>query len=65
MAAAFGLPVIVLFGSSDPDIWRPWQTESVVLKSEAGIQSIGVTEALQAIETVLVPQPTTHLPQPQ
>jgi ADP-heptose:LPS heptosyltransferase len=65
MAAAFGLPVIVLFGSSDPDIWRPWQTESVVLTAAAGIQSIGVTQAVQAIETVLVPQPTTHIPQPQ
>ncbi len=65
MAAAFGLPVIVLFGSSDPEIWRPWQTESQVLTAEAGIQSIGVAEATQAIETVLVPQPTTHRPQPQ
>lgn len=64
MAAAFGLPVVVLFGSSDPDIWRPWQTESVVLTAPAGIQSIGVTEAVQAIETVLVPQPTSHIPQP-
>jgi heptosyltransferase-3 len=65
MAAAFGLPAVVLFGSSDPDIWRPWQTESVVLTAPAGIQSIGVTEAVQAIETVLVPQPTSHIPQPQ
>jgi ADP-heptose:LPS heptosyltransferase len=65
MAAAFGLPVIVLFGSSDPDIWRPWQTESVVLTAAGGIQSIGVTGVVQAIETVLVPQPTSHLPQPQ
>jgi ADP-heptose:LPS heptosyltransferase len=65
MAAAFGLPVIVLFGSSDPDIWRPWQTESVVLKSEAGIQSIGINDAMQAIDTLLVPQPTTHHLPPQ
>jgi ADP-heptose:LPS heptosyltransferase len=56
MAAAFGLPVIVLFGSSDPDIWRPWQTESVVLTAEAGIQSIAVAEAAKAVEKVLVHQ---------
>ena len=26
MAAAFGLPVVVLFGASDPEIWGPWRT---------------------------------------
>ncbi len=57
MAAAFGLPVVVLFGSSDPDIWRPWRTESSVLTNPAGIHSIGTAEAMQAIETVLAPQP--------
>jgi heptosyltransferase III len=56
MAAAFGLPVVVLFGSSDPDIWRPWQTECYVLSSPAGIQSIEVREVVQAVETVQVPQ---------
>ena len=57
MAAAFGLPVVVLFGSSDPDIWRPWCTESSVLTDPGGIHSIGISKALQAIETVLAPQP--------
>jgi heptosyltransferase III len=56
MAAAFGLPVIVLFGSSDPNIWRPWQTECVVLTAAAGIQSIMVAEAAKAVEKVLVHQ---------
>jgi heptosyltransferase-3 len=65
MAAAFGLPVVVLFGSSDPDIWRPWRTESSVLTNPAGINSIGISEAVQAIETVLAPQPTPHLLQPK
>ena len=31
MAAAFGLPSIVIFGASDPDIWGPWRTQSEVL----------------------------------
>ena len=65
MAAAFGLPVVALFGSSDPEIWRPWQTESSVLTNQAGIKSIGLTEVVQAIETVLVPQPTSRVPQPR
>jgi ADP-heptose:LPS heptosyltransferase len=57
MAAAFGLPVVVLFGSSDPGIWHPWRTESSVLTNPVGIQAIGTTEAVHAIETVLAPQP--------
>jgi len=65
MAAAFGLPVVVLFGSSDPDIWRPWRTESSVLTNVAGIHSIGAAEVVQAIEIVLVPQPAPHAPQPR
>lgn len=31
MAAAFGLPVIVIFSASDPEIWAPWRTQSEVL----------------------------------
>ncbi len=62
MAAAFGLPVVVMFGSSDPDIWRPWQTESSVLSSPAGIQSIGIHEALRAIQTVRVPNSQPLVP---
>ena len=56
MAAAFGLPVVVLFGSSDPDIWCPWRTESTALTNPAGIQAIRTADTMQAIETVLAPQ---------
>jgi heptosyltransferase-3 len=62
MAAAFALPVVVFFGSSDPNIWRPWQTESFVLTSPNGIQSIGIPEALRAIETVRAPSPQPLVP---
>ena len=61
MAAAFGLPVVVLFGPSDPDIWRPWRTESSVLSGD-GIGSIQVPEVVQAVENLMVPQPTSYLP---
>jgi ADP-heptose:LPS heptosyltransferase len=30
MAAAFGVPVVVIFGESDPAIWGPWRTASEV-----------------------------------
>jgi len=62
MAAAFGLPVVALFGSSKPDIWRPWRTESVVLTGPGGINSIGVTEVSQAAERLLVSQPLVSQP---
>ena len=31
IAAAFGVPVVVLFGPSDPVNWAPWRTEAQVL----------------------------------
>ena len=64
MAAAFGIPLVVMFGASDPEIWRPWKTESVVLTGPAGINSIEVSKAVHAIATLPVLRPTTHqLPQ--
>ena len=60
MAAAFGLPVLVLFGASDPEIWGPWKTDSTVLKGNGGIHSIEVREAAEAITKLPVLPPTTH-----
>jgi ADP-heptose:LPS heptosyltransferase len=63
IAAAFGRPVIVLFGSSDVENWSPWRTENAVLTSPNGINSIEVSEVAEAIDR-LVPQPTPHFLQP-
>jgi heptosyltransferase III len=52
IAAAFGRPAVVLWGASDLDNWRPWRTEHVVLTGASGIESIGVSEALAAIESL-------------
>ena len=49
MAAAFGLPVVVLFGSSDPAIWGPWRTTSEVI-SDPDITGIGVSRVVDALE---------------
>lgn len=57
MAAAFGLPSVVLFGASDPDIWGPWKTNASVLTSEHGIRGIE-SERVTAAISVFVPQPT-------
>jgi ADP-heptose:LPS heptosyltransferase len=54
MAAAFGLPVVVIFGASDPAIWHPWRTASVVVQNAAGIQSVAEQQVLDALERMRV-----------
>jgi heptosyltransferase-3 len=57
IAAAFGRPVVVLFGASDVDNWRPWRTENAVLTSPAGIQGIQISEVIGAVSSrVLQPR---------
>jgi len=34
IAAAFRVPVVVLFGPSDRAVWAPWRTENVVLQAD-------------------------------
>ena len=50
MAAAFGVPSVVLFSSSDPIAWEPWQTESQVIVSREGMQQLPVSRVIMAIE---------------
>ncbi len=54
MAAACGLPVIVIFGTSDPAIWGPWRTTSEVLMSGSGIQGVEVSQVLDALTRLRV-----------
>ncbi|WP_031497418.1 glycosyltransferase family 9 protein [Bryobacter aggregatus] len=54
MAAAFGLPVAVLYGPSNPDIWAPWRTESQVLHSSAGMDGITSAQAVEAVSRLKV-----------
>ncbi len=54
MAAAFGVPSVVLFGPSDPVTWAPWKTEARVLASPESIGRITVDEVLAAAETLRV-----------
>jgi heptosyltransferase III len=49
IAAAFGVPVVVLFGPSDPVTWAPWRTESRVLTSPEGMSSITTDEVIVAV----------------
>jgi lipopolysaccharide heptosyltransferase III len=54
VAAAFGVPIVVLFGASDPVTWAPWRAEAQVLTSPDGIDGISVTDATAAIEALRV-----------
>lgn len=49
MAAAFGLPVVAIFGASDPAIWGPWRTAAEVVTSPAGIESVSTGQVLSAL----------------
>lgn len=51
IAAAYGVPSVVLFGPSSPDIWHPWRCESAVLQ-RARIEDIAVEEAAEAARSL-------------
>jgi ADP-heptose:LPS heptosyltransferase len=55
MAAAFGVPGVVVFGASDAAIWHPWRTASEVVQGTAGIASVGAPQVLDALERLRVP----------
>jgi ADP-heptose:LPS heptosyltransferase len=52
IAAAFGVPVVVLFGPSDPVTWAPWRTEARVLTSRGGIAEISVEQVMAAADAL-------------
>ena len=54
VAAAFGIPVVVLFGPSDPVNWAPWRTEGHVLTSPDTIEGIRVDEVVAAADALRV-----------
>jgi ADP-heptose:LPS heptosyltransferase len=53
IAAAFGVPVVALFGPSDPVIWAPWRTESRVLAHNP-ITAIATDQVVDALESLKV-----------
>jgi ADP-heptose:LPS heptosyltransferase len=54
VAAAFGVPVVALFGPSDPVIWAPWQVESEVISSPEGLDRVPVDRVMHAVEQLRV-----------
>jgi heptosyltransferase III len=53
MAAAFGLPVVVLYGSSDPVVWAPWRTRARTFTSPGGLAQIPVEKVTKALGELL------------
>ncbi|MBI4875696.1 MAG: glycosyltransferase family 9 protein [Acidobacteria bacterium] len=54
MAAAFGIPVIVFYGPSDPVVWAPWKTASRVFAAPEGMAGIDAGEVIAAMERLRV-----------
>lgn len=52
IAAAFGVPVVAIFGSSNPVTWAPWRTEARVLTSPNGIGAIETADVMAAVESL-------------
>ncbi len=54
IAAAFGVPPVVLFGPSNPAIWGPWGTRGEVIQAEGLIDSITVAQVTKAVDRLMV-----------
>lgn len=52
IAAAFGVPVVAIFGASNPETWGPWRTEARVLTSPQGIEGVEAGEVIAAVEAL-------------
>jgi len=54
MAAAFGLPVVVIFGDSDPAIWGPWRTTAEIVRAPGGMAHVEIAQVLDALTRLRV-----------
>jgi ADP-heptose:LPS heptosyltransferase len=50
MAAAFGVPSVVLFSTSNPAIWGPWRTDSEIVVAPDGLKEVTVSRVIAALE---------------
>jgi ADP-heptose:LPS heptosyltransferase len=54
MAAAFGVPVVVLFGSSHAAQWQPWRTAAEAIESPPDVRAVPVARVIEALDCVKV-----------
>jgi heptosyltransferase-3 len=50
VAAAFGVPQVVIFGPSDAEVWAPWRTPAEILQADGPIRNVPVERAIRGIE---------------
>jgi ADP-heptose:LPS heptosyltransferase len=50
MAAAFGVPSVVLFGNSNPAVWSPWRTDYEIVVGPDGLHEVTVSRVIAALE---------------
>jgi ADP-heptose:LPS heptosyltransferase len=55
IASAFGVPLVVLYGPSDPVVWAPWKPTAAQPIVRRPIQDIGVDEVLRALDHLKAP----------
>jgi heptosyltransferase III len=53
LAAALGLPGVVLWGNTAEEIWRPPQERVAVLKHPGGLRMIAVEKVMDGLNTIL------------
>lgn len=56
IAAAYSIPLVVIFGPSDHIVWAPWRCPSAHVLKNAEISSISPAEVTAAIDSTRVPQ---------
>ena len=49
MAAAFGVPVVEIFGTSDAAVWGPWRTAAEVVTAPGGVSGVETAQVLEAL----------------
>jgi ADP-heptose:LPS heptosyltransferase len=54
IAAAFGRPLVVLYGTSDPVVWAPWRTAAETLVANGPVDAIPTQDVLDAIRRLKV-----------
>jgi heptosyltransferase III len=53
LAAALGLPGVVLWGNTREEIWRPPQDQVIVLKHPAGLKMISISQVMEKLKILL------------
>lgn len=55
IAAALGKPIVTIWGSTNPAIWRPWGVKHIILQGERKqAENISVQAVLDAVEKLLI-----------